>query len=228
MRRRDFVASLGAAAVISPLPIAAQQAARRARLGILIYSTPERDFNTESFLGGLRELGYVVGQNIEIEYRYAEGKPERLPELAAELVRLKPDVLFSLGGDVTPSLSKATQTIPIVYAMSADPVQLGLAATLTRPGGNATGVTFLSDQLAAKRLELLKEVAPRISRVAFFWNPTHADNELAGAKRSAAAIGAELQLIEIRGSADLGGAFSAARQAGVDAIYVVSSRHTVA
>jgi len=228
MRRRDFVASLGAAAVISPLPIAAQQAARRARLGILIYSTPERDFNTESFLGGLRELGYHEGQNVEIEYRFAEGKPERLPELAAELVRLKPDVLFSLGGDVTPSLSKATQTIPIVYAMSADPVQLGLAATLTRPGGNATGVTFLSDQLAAKRLELLKEVAPRISRVAFFWNPTHADNELAGAKRSAAAIGAELQLIEIRGSADLGGAFSAARQAGVDAIYVVSSRHTVA
>jgi putative ABC transport system substrate-binding protein len=137
-------------------------------------------------------------------------------------------VLFSLGGDVTPSLSKATQTIPIVYAMSADPVQLGLAATLTRPGGNATGVTFLSDELAAKRLEILKEVAPGISRVAFFWNPAHADNEVAGAKRSAAAIGAELQLIEIRDSGDLEHAFRAATQARVDAVYVVSSRHTVA
>jgi putative ABC transport system substrate-binding protein len=228
MKRRDVFALLGAAVVISPLPVAAQQAARRARLGVLIYSTPERDSNTQSFLGGLRELGYYEGQNIEIDYRFADGKPERLPELAAELVRLRPDVLFSLGGDVTPSLSKATQTIPIVYAMSADPVQLGLAATLTRPGGNATGVTFLSDELAAKRLEVLKEVAPRISRVAFFWNPAHADNEVAGAKRSAAAIGAELQLIEIRDSGDLEHAFRAATQAGVDAVYVVSSRHTVA
>jgi ABC-type uncharacterized transport system substrate-binding protein len=228
MRRREFIAFLGSAAFTWPLPLAAQLAGRRPRVGLLIYSTPERDSNTSSFLGSLRELGYEDGRNIDIEYRYAEGKPERLPELAAELVRLKPDVLFSLGGDVTPSLSRATQTIPIVYAMSADPVQLGLAASLTRPGGNATGVTFLSDELAAKRLEVLKEVAPRISRVAFFWNPAHADNELAGAKRSAAAIGAQLQSIEIRGSADLEAAFSAATQAGVDAIYVVSSRHTVA
>jgi putative ABC transport system substrate-binding protein len=228
MRRREFVALLGGAAVAWPLPLRAQQAARRPRLGVLIYSTPERDSNTQSFLGGLRELGYVDGQSIDIEYRYADGKPERLPELAAELVRLKPDVLFSLGGDVTPSVSKATKTIPIVYAMSADPVQLGLAASLTRPGGNATGVTFLSDELAAKRLELLKEVAPRVSRVGFFWNPAHADNELAGAKQSAAAIGVDLQLIEIRDLGDLDGAFSAATQAGVDAVYVVSSRHTVA
>src|SRR5215204_2855630 len=216
MRRREFIALLGGAAVAWPSPLGAQQATRRPRLGVLLYSNPETDPNMESFRRGLRDLGYVDGQNIAIEYRYAEGKPERLPQLAAELVALKPDLVFGLGGDVAPFLSKATKTIPIVYAMSADPVQLGLAATLTRPGGNATGVTFLSDQLAAKRLELLKEVAPRISRVAFFWNPTHADNELAGAKRSAAAIGAELQLIEIRGSADLGGAFSAARQAGVD------------
>jgi putative ABC transport system substrate-binding protein len=228
MRRREFIALLGGAAVTWPLPLVAQQLVRRPRLGVLIYSTPERDSNTQSFLGGLRELGYIDRQNIDIEYRYAEGKPERLPELAAELVRLKPDVLFSLGGDVTPSVSKATKTIPIVYAMSADPVQLGLAASLTRPGGNATGVTFLSDELAAKRLEVLKEVAPRASRVAFFWNPAHADNELAGAKQSAAAIGVGLQLIEIRDLGDLDGAFSAATQSGVDAIYVVSSRHTVA
>src|SRR3954452_2775831 len=228
MRRRRLISLLAGATVACPLPLRAQPSEPRPRLGILIYSTPEGDAGTKAFLGGLRDLGYVDRQNIEIEYRYAESKLERIPERAAELVRLKPDVLFSLGGDVTPALSNATKTIPIIYAMSADPVQLGLAASLTRPGGNATGVTFLSDALAAKRLEILKEVAPRISRVAFFWNPTHADNELAGAKRSAAAIGAELQLIEIRGSADLEGAFSATTQAGVDAVYVVSSRHTVA
>jgi putative ABC transport system substrate-binding protein len=183
MRRRHFIALLGGAATAWPLPLGAQPAARRPRLGVLIYSTPQRDPNTQAFLLGLRELGYVDGQNIEIEYRYADGKPERLPELATELVRLKPDVLFALGGDVTPFVSKATQTIPIVYAMSADPVQLGVAASLARPGGNATGVTFLSDELAAKRLELLKEAAPRVSHVGFLANPEHADNETANACR---------------------------------------------
>ena len=194
----------------------------------MLFSNPQRDPNTQSFLRGLRELGYVEGQNIEIEYRFAEGKPERFADLAADMVRLKPDVVFVLGGDVAPSISKATQTIPIVYSMSADPVQLGLAASLARPGGNATGVTFLSDELAAKRLEVLKEAAPRVSRVAFLWNPDHADNELPGAQRAAAAHGVQLQPVAIRGSGDLDGAFNAATQASVDALYVVSSRHTVA
>jgi putative ABC transport system substrate-binding protein len=112
--------------------------------------------------------------------------------------------------------------------MSADPVKLGLAASLARPGGNATGVTFLSDELAAKRLEILKEAAPRISRVGFLWNPDHADNELDGAKRAAAAHGVQLHSMEMRGAGDLDGAFHAATQAGVDAIYAVSSRHMVA
>jgi putative ABC transport system substrate-binding protein len=209
-------------------PGGAQQVARRPRLGILIFSTPQRDPNTQSFLSGLRDLGYVEGKNIEIEYRFAEGKAERLPELAAELVRLKPDVLFALGGDVAPLVSKATQTVPIVYAMSADPVKLGLSASLAKPGGNATGVTFLSDELAAKRLEILKEVAPRISRVGFLWNPTHPDNELPVAQRAAAALGVQLHSVEMRGPGDLDGAFNAATRAGIDAIYVVSSRQTVA
>jgi putative ABC transport system substrate-binding protein len=106
-------------------------------------------------------------------------------------------------------------------------VRLRLAASLARPGGNATGVTFLSDELAAKRLEVLKDTAPRISRVAFLWNPDHADNELDGVRRAAATLGVQLQPIEIRGASDLDRAFSAATQAGVDAVYVVSSRHTV-
>jgi putative ABC transport system substrate-binding protein len=173
---------------------------------MLIFSDPQTDPNTEAFRRGLRELGYIEGQTIAIEYRYAQGKPERFPELAAELVRLRPDVLFALGGDGTPHLRRTTQTIPIVYAMSADPVKLGLAASLARPGGNATGVTFLSDELAAKRLEILKEAVPHTSRVGFIWNPDHADNELDGAKRAAAAHRIQLHPIEMRSAADLDGA----------------------
>jgi putative tryptophan/tyrosine transport system substrate-binding protein len=159
MRRRTFIAVLGA---VTAWPVAtrAQQAARKPRLGVLLYSTPEEDAQAKALREGLRELGYVDGQNISIEYRFAEGKPERLADLAADLVRLKPDVLFPVGGDVAPFVSKATQTIPIVFVISADPLQLGLVASVARPGGNTTGFTLLQDELASKRLELLKEVAP--------------------------------------------------------------------
>src|SRR5215216_5318406 len=216
MRRREFIALLGGTAAAWPCPLGAQQATRRPRLGVLLYSNPETDPNMESFRRGLRDFGYVDDQNIAIEYRYAEGKPERLPQLAAELVALKPDLVFGLGGDVAPFLSKATQTVPIIYAMSADPVQLGLAASLARPGGNATGVTFLADELAAKRLEVLKDAAPRISRVAFLWNPDHADNELDGAKRAAATHGVQLRSIEVRGAGDLDRTFNAASWTRLD------------
>lgn len=177
---------------------------------------------------GSRDLGYIDGQNVSIEYRFAEGKVERLPDLAADLVRLKPDLLFPIGGDVAPFVSKATRTIPIVFVISADPVQLGLVASLARPGGNATGFSFLQDELASKRLELLKEVAPRISRVAFLSNPDHPDNELRLAQRAATALGVHLQPIEMRGPNDLDGALQAVTQASVDALYVVASRQTVA
>jgi putative ABC transport system substrate-binding protein len=177
---------------------------------------------------GLRDHGYIDGRNISIEYRFAEGKAERLPDLAADLVRLKPDVLFVIGGDVAPFVSKATQTIPIVFVMSADPLKLGLVATLARPGGNATGFTFLQDELASKRLELLKEVAPRISRVAFLSNPDHPDNELRVAQRAATTLGVHLEPIEMRGPGDLDGALQAITKASIDALYVVASRQTVA
>lgn len=227
MKRREFITLLGGAAAW-PFEARAQQSPRRPRVGVLLYSTPQGDPNTQSFLRGMRDLGYVEGHNIDIEYRYAQGRPERLPELADELVRSKPDVLFALGGDVAPFLRQVTQTLPIVYAMSADPVKLGLASSLAAPAGNATGVTFLQDELSAKRMEVFKEVAPRISRVGFLWNPEHADNELDGAKRAADAYGVRLQSVEVRHSGELDGAFNAAMQAGIDAIYAVSSRHTVA
>jgi putative ABC transport system substrate-binding protein len=228
VKRRELITLLGGAAAAWPLAARAQQAARRPRLGILIYSTPERDPNTQSFLRGLRDLGYIDGQNIDIEYRFAAGKPERLRDLAAELVRTKPDVIFALGGDVVPFVGTATQTIPIVYAISTDPVQRGFADSLAKPGGNATGVTYLSDELAAKRLEVLKEAVPSVSRVGFLWNPDHADNELPVARRAAMVLGIQIHSVEMRGPGDLDSAFAAATQAGIDAIYAVSSRHMVA
>ena len=161
------------------------------------------------------------------KYRYAEGKPERLPQLAAELVGLNPDVLLAMGGDVTPFVSQATQTTAIVFVMSADPVQLGVVASLARPGGNATGFTFLHDELAGKRLQFLKEVAPHIAHVAMLFNPDHPDNEPREVRRTAAVLGVQLQSIEFRGRGDLDVAFQAAIQGGADALYVVSSRQTI-
>src|ERR1700674_4050071 len=177
MRRREFVRLLGGATIAWPLAARAQKSVPR--VGVLLYSSPEADPQVESFRRGLRDLGYMEGRNLTIEYRYAEGRPERLPGLAAELVQLKPDVIMAMGGDVAPFAKKATTNIPIVFAASTDPVQSGLVVSLGRPVENATGVTFLQDELASKRLELLKEAVPHVSRVAFLWNPDLLDNELA-------------------------------------------------
>jgi putative ABC transport system substrate-binding protein len=175
----------------------------------------------------LRELGYVEGRNLLVIYRYAEGKYERLPELAADLIGEKPDLVLALGGDVAPFAVKVTSTIPIVFLSSADPVQLGLAASLARPSGNATGVTLLLDDTASKRLELLKEVVPRVKRTAFLYNPDHPDNELTEAQHAASALNMELQLVEMRSSSDLEKALGAVSDTQPDALYVVSSRQTV-
>jgi putative ABC transport system substrate-binding protein len=218
---------LGGAAVAWPLAARAQQPAKASRLGVLLYSTPQADPQMETVRRGLGELGYVEGQNLVISYRYAEGKPERLADLAAALVREKPDLLLALGGDVAPYAVKATSTIPIVFLSSADPVQLGLAASLARPAGNATGVTLLLDDTASKRMELLKEAVPRVSHVAFLYNPDHPDNELREAQRAAQSLNVRLQPVEMRGSGDLGDALRAVTDAGSDALYVVSSRQTV-
>jgi len=229
MRRRQFITVLGgAAASLMSRPLHAQRSAKPFRLGVMLYSTPQGDPNNEAFFRGMSDLGYVDGQNIVFEYRFAEGKLERLPELAADLVRLNPDMIYALGGDVAPVVRKATRTIPIAFAVSVDPVQSGLVTSLARPGGNATGVTFLSDELAAKRLVLLKEAAPHISRVAVLFNPDHVDNELREVERAAAALNVKLHLAELRRSSDLDGALAASSQAGVEGLYVVSSRQTVA
>jgi putative ABC transport system substrate-binding protein len=135
-------------------------------------------------------------------------------------------VLLALGGDVTPAVVSATQTIPIVFSSSADPVQLGFVASLARPGRNATGVTFLLDELASKRLDILKQIAPRVSRVGFLSNPDHLDNEWRQAARAAGALAVELTPLEVRRAADFDAAFQTAMSVRVDALYVVSSRLT--
>src|ERR1700724_1929298 len=227
MRRRDALGLLGGAAVSWPVGAHGQHRPKVARLGVLLFRTPQADPQMAAIHTRLHELGYVEGQSLVIMYRYAEGKYERLPELAADLAREKPDLLLALGGDVAPYAAKATSTIPIVFVSSADPIRLGLAASLARPGGNATGVTLLLDDTASKRLEFLKEAVPQVRHVAFLWNPDHPDNELREAERAAKSLDVRLQLVEMRGAGDLDGAFRTITDAGCDAFYVVSSRQTV-
>jgi putative tryptophan/tyrosine transport system substrate-binding protein len=225
MRRREFIGLLVGATTLWPLASRSQKSVPR--LGVLLYTNPKTDPNMESVREGLRDLGYTEGRTLAIEYRYAEGRPERLSQLAAELAQSKPDVILALGGDVAPWAKKATEIIPLVFAVSSDPVLAGLVATLGRPGKNATGITFLLDELASKRLELLKEAAPRVSRVAFLWNPDHPDNEHSIAEQAARKIGVQLQPVEMRGPDDLQGALQTIIHAQADALYVVSSRHTI-
>jgi putative tryptophan/tyrosine transport system substrate-binding protein len=163
MRRREFI-TLACGAAMFPFAASAQPKSIL-RLGVLLYSNPQSDPQMAAIRHRLSELGYVEGRNIAFEYRYAEGRLERLPVLAAQLVVLQPNVILAIGGDVAPIAKKFDETIPLVFVSSADPEQVGLVASLRRPGGNATGVTLLQDALASKRLELLKETVPRISRV---------------------------------------------------------------
>jgi putative ABC transport system substrate-binding protein len=226
--RREVIAGLGAVVVSHPFAVRAQQQlSGQPRLGILLYTSVKADRNLGAFLRALAERGYSEGRNIAVEYRSAEGQPERLPELAAELVGGTPHVVFALGGDVSPAAAKATQSIPIVFVSSADPLRLGLVDGLSRPGRNATGVTLLLDDLASKRLELLKEAAPLISRVGFIWNPDHPDNELQVAQRASEKLAVRLQPLAVRGPHDLEQVLQTLDQSGTDALYVVSSRQTV-
>jgi putative tryptophan/tyrosine transport system substrate-binding protein len=223
--RRNFIAATAGAAAAWPFAARAQR--KVPRLGVLLHSSPQGDPNLAAARRALQDLGYVEGRTLTIDYRYAEGRAERLPAVALELVGLKPDVVFSLGGDVSVAAVRATRTIPVVFTSSADPVQLGFVQSLARPGGNATGVTFLLDELASKRLELLKEAVPHVSQVAFLWNPDHIDNEPRVAERAASALGVQLQRLALHRPGDIEGALRAAADARAQALYVVSSRLTV-
>jgi putative ABC transport system substrate-binding protein len=152
----------------------AQQPERLRRIGILRFTNQDQAV-INSLLRGLQMLGYVDGRNVAIEYRDAEGNYEQFSNEVSELVRINPDVIFSFGGEQAPVVKAATSSIPIVVVVSNDPVESGLVASLARPGGNITGVTYVHDMLAGKSVELLKDTAPWVSRVAILWNPRHVD-----------------------------------------------------
>src|SRR6266700_6244328 len=222
MRRREFIIAFAGAAILPNLS-RAQQPGRVRHIAILLFSQQDRGV-IEPCLRELQALGYVDGKNVAIEYRDAEGKYERLPALAAELVRLGPDVIFSFGGEQAPIVKRATASIPIVVVVSNDPVASGLVASLARPGGNVTGVTYVHDQLAGKTVELLKDAVPWASRVAILWNPNHTDPEFRETQRAARALQVQLQSLEVRESGDFEGAFQAATRERAEALIVAGAR----
>ncbi len=203
----------------------AQQPAKIPRIGFLSAASPSAiAARVEAFRQGLDELGYVEGKNIVIEYRYAEGKRDRLPALAGELVRLKVDVIVTAGGGATPAARGATVTIPIVMGFDSDPVGNGFVASLARPGGNITGLSTLNLELSGKRLELLKEVLPKASRVAVFGTSTIPGNaqQLRETELAAGAFKVQLQYLDVVNPKDIETAFREANKGRVEAVLMLA------
>jgi putative ABC transport system substrate-binding protein len=222
--RRKLIMALAAVASGLPLGAFAQQKGKVWRIGFLGQASASVAApRVEALRAGLRDLGYVEGKNLVIEFRWAEGKYERLPELAAELVRLKVEVIVTQGGPGTSAAKSATTTIPIVMAFSGDVVAVGLIASLARPGGNITGMTAFIPEVTAKRLELLKDAFPRIRQVAVVLNP---DNPSAmgvvfpAMEVTAKSLNLELQPFGVRGPGEFGSAFAAMAKRRVDAVVI--------
>jgi putative ABC transport system substrate-binding protein len=191
------------------------------RIGILIPTSGSfLSARVEAFRQRLREHGYVEGKNIFIEYRYSEGKPERVPDLAAELVRLKVDVIVTVGPGLTLAAKKASGTIPIVFASANDPVGTGLVSSLARPGGNITGLSLMVPDLDGKRLELLKEAFPKVARVALLWNHSgsRGNSPLTEMEAVAKALGLKLLSLDVRSRDDFEGAFARAKKERAQAL----------
>jgi putative ABC transport system substrate-binding protein len=224
MDRRTFVASMVGAVFSAPLAAQAQQPGKVPRVGFLFYGSPGSSPELDAFRQGLRELAYIEGQNIAIEYRFASGRVERLPELAAELVRLKVDVFVTPTTPASQAAKQATGTTPIVFAGVADAVGAGLITNFARPGGNVTGLASISAELGGKRLELLKQVVSKASRVAVLYNPADRSNVLMlkDMQESAPALGLTLQPLEVRGPGELEDAFVAMTRARAHALFGVA------
>ena len=203
----------------------AQQPRKVARIGFLGSATAAGyRHNTDAFLQGLRELGYVEGQNVVIEYRWADGNFERLPELAAELVRLKLDVIVTAVTQASLAAKNATATIPIVVIAVGNPVEAGLIASLARPGANITGTSAMSDELVGKQLELLKETFPNVSRFAALWNPANPvfqKQQLGAVEASARTLNVKLQKLEARDPVEIERAFTAMSKEGTKALVLL-------
>jgi putative tryptophan/tyrosine transport system substrate-binding protein len=228
MKRREFIAGLGGAAAW-PAVARAQQPRSVPRVGYLGYSPPSLEQNLIGALRkGLRDLGYVDGQNIAIEYRTAGGNADRLPKLAAELVGGHVDVIVTLATTGALAAKQASNTIPIVVAAMADPARDGLVVSLARPGGNITGATFLGPELIPKRLELIKEVVPGVTRVAVLWHPgvysePTMQDMLKATETTASALRFRLQLVGAEGPSDFEQAFSAIRADRAEGLLVFPS-----
>jgi putative ABC transport system substrate-binding protein len=220
------VAMLALGILAVPLAAEAQQAAKISRIGFLSPSSPS-DPRTqrfrEAFRQGLRELGWVEGQNIAIEYRWAEERTERLADLASELVGLKVDVIVAATTPAIQPAKQATGTIPIVMAIAVDPVATGFVASLARPGGNITGLSMMSSELVGKQMQLLKELVPKISQVALLWNPANPSTApgLRHAQDAARALGVRLQPLEARGPGEIDSAFAAMARDRAGAVIVL-------
>jgi putative ABC transport system substrate-binding protein len=229
MERRAFLA--GAATLFAaPLAAEVQPAGKVARIGFLSpASSTTAPHVVEAFRQGLRDLGYVEGQNIVVEYRYANGKAEALPDLAAELVSLKVDVIVASGTPGPLAAKSATKTIPIVMASAGDPVRTGLVASLARPGGNVTGLSTLTPDLGGKRLQLVKELLPGVSRVAVLWNAANPYTVLLVREIEAAArtLRVQIQSLEVRVPDDFQNVLPTAISGGAGALVVVDDPLTV-
>jgi putative ABC transport system substrate-binding protein len=224
LERRTFMALASGSLLAAPLAAEAQQAKAAPRVAWLgnasvSVSGPALD----AFRLGLRELGYVEGQTIVIEPRFADGKPERVQELVRELLALAPNVVVAAGPQALRAFKQATVSVPIVMAIISDPVEEGLVASLARPRGNLTGLAFQNQALTAKRLELLKEAIPKVSRVAVLWDPTFGVSGHAQAETAARALQLRLKFLAVRGVGDLETAFNSATTGRADALLVLAS-----
>ena len=228
MDRREFVGTLAGGLLAAPLVAEAQQPAKVPRIGFLWFDVAPNPHLPEAFRQGLRDLGYVEGRTVVIEYRDAKGKSERLPALAAELVALKVDVIVAPSTPAALVAKQATRTLPIVFIAGADPVTDGLVISVARPGGNVTGLSNLAPELVGKRLELLTQVVPGVDRVAVLWQPgafgERTDKDmLKAADVAARALGVRLQVVEVRGLADVDRALSDMTRARAGALTVFGS-----
>ena len=221
--RRTFLAGTGAALLATPLAVEAQQAGKVYRIGMLeTRSTVLNAANIEAFRQGLLELGYKETQNLEILYRSSDGHDERFPSLASELVRLKVDLILTRGTPAALAAKRATPTIPVVMAASADPVGSGLVASLGRPGGNVTGLSSADIEVYAKRVELLREMVPKVARIASIFdmgNPV-IPPQWHVVEATAHSLGIQVQLLDVRRPQDLGRAFVAAAKQRAEALIV--------
>jgi ABC-type uncharacterized transport system substrate-binding protein len=224
MKKKITVFSLGALLFALCGSAAAQQIGKIPRIGYLSGNSPSSESaRTDAFWQGLRGLGYAEGKNIVTEYRWAEGKLARLPALAAELVRLKVGVIVTAGTGSTRSANEATNTIPIVMTQDPDPVGNGFVVSLARPGGNITGLSTLSPELSGKRLELLKEIVPKLSRVAVLGTSTNSSNAqaLRETELAAGALAVKVQYLDVRDPKDIETAFRAASKERADAVLLL-------